>query len=239
MERDPEGPRYYDHARHHDTALGQFTSPDLLQGKIEDPQSWNRYTYTRNNPLKYVDPNGKWPSRAPMRTHQAAIDRALSFLRASDRTILKQQQVAIDRLQSSEESPLHAMTPAGRPRESAIRQANNFVRSSLERARELEASGQHEEAMKNVGNAIHTLQDSTSPSHRGFQEWNGAWSALDREAQEHVEKEFFDPGPNSELYAITLRTWRYFTGALSMPTDFFSEEERRRAEVRVVVEPPK
>jgi predicted secreted Zn-dependent protease len=28
---------------------------------LEDPQSWNRYAYSRNNPLKYVDPNGEEP----------------------------------------------------------------------------------------------------------------------------------------------------------------------------------
>ncbi|HQR45834.1 MAG TPA: RHS repeat-associated core domain-containing protein [Thermoanaerobaculia bacterium] len=58
MERDPEGPRYYDHARHHDTGLARFTSPDVLGGKPGDPQSWNRYAYARSNPLKYVDPDG-------------------------------------------------------------------------------------------------------------------------------------------------------------------------------------
>ena len=26
---------------------------------LVDPQRWNRYTYVRNNPLKYVDPNGE------------------------------------------------------------------------------------------------------------------------------------------------------------------------------------
>jgi hypothetical protein len=39
--------------------LPRFNSPDQLGGHVEDPQSWNRYSYARNNPLKYVDPNGK------------------------------------------------------------------------------------------------------------------------------------------------------------------------------------
>jgi RHS repeat-associated protein len=61
MELDLEAtrPRYYDHARSLETGNGRFLSPDLLGGKITDPQSWNRYTYARNNPLRYVDPNGE------------------------------------------------------------------------------------------------------------------------------------------------------------------------------------
>jgi hypothetical protein len=30
----------------------------LSSGTVFNPQSWNRYTYTSNNPLKYVDPTG-------------------------------------------------------------------------------------------------------------------------------------------------------------------------------------
>jgi RHS repeat-associated protein len=59
MERDTEASRYFDHARNHEFNLGRFLSPDKLQGKILNPQSWNRYAYAGNNPLKYVDPNGR------------------------------------------------------------------------------------------------------------------------------------------------------------------------------------
>jgi len=30
----------------------------LSSGTIYDPQTWNRYSYTLNNPLKYIDPFG-------------------------------------------------------------------------------------------------------------------------------------------------------------------------------------
>ena len=33
-------------------------SVDPLAGNTEDPQTLNRYVYTRNNPLKYIDPEG-------------------------------------------------------------------------------------------------------------------------------------------------------------------------------------
>jgi RHS repeat-associated protein len=63
MEQDTEaGPgndRYNDHARHHAAGLGRFLTADVLGGTADDPQGWNRYAYGRNNPLKYVDPNGQ------------------------------------------------------------------------------------------------------------------------------------------------------------------------------------
>lgn len=39
---------------------GRFTSPDpmLSSGRMQLPQSWNRYTYCLNNPLIFVDPLG-------------------------------------------------------------------------------------------------------------------------------------------------------------------------------------
>jgi hypothetical protein len=31
----------------------------LIERNLADPQSWNRYVYVRNNPLRYVDPDGR------------------------------------------------------------------------------------------------------------------------------------------------------------------------------------
>jgi RHS repeat-associated protein len=58
MERDTEASRYHDHARNHEFNLGRFLSPDKVGGTPADPQGWNRYSYTLNNPLKHVDPDG-------------------------------------------------------------------------------------------------------------------------------------------------------------------------------------
>jgi RHS repeat-associated protein len=59
MERDTEATRYYDHARNHEFNLGRFLTPDQVQGNAIEPQSWNRFSYAGNNPLKFVDPNGE------------------------------------------------------------------------------------------------------------------------------------------------------------------------------------
>ena len=47
---------YYYGARYHDAALGRFTSVDPLASKYP---GWSPYVYTLDNPLKYVDPDGK------------------------------------------------------------------------------------------------------------------------------------------------------------------------------------
>lgn len=52
---------HYFGARFYNAELCRFLSPDLIGGRPEDPLSWNRYLYCLNNPIKYVDPNGKFP----------------------------------------------------------------------------------------------------------------------------------------------------------------------------------
>jgi RHS repeat-associated protein len=59
-ERDGETGLDYFGARYMSGAQGRFTSPDplLSSGRPWDPQSWNRYAYVLNNPLRYTDPLG-------------------------------------------------------------------------------------------------------------------------------------------------------------------------------------
>ncbi|MGO9228611.1 MAG: RHS repeat domain-containing protein [Bryobacteraceae bacterium] len=59
-ERDAETGLDYFGARYMSSAQGRFTTPDPLMAsaRVSDPQTWNRYTYTRNNPLRLVDPDG-------------------------------------------------------------------------------------------------------------------------------------------------------------------------------------
>jgi len=59
-ELDDTGLLYYG-ARYYDAELGRFMTADTIKGDILNPQTLNRYVYTLNNPLKYVDPSGKEP----------------------------------------------------------------------------------------------------------------------------------------------------------------------------------
>ncbi len=52
----------YHDARYYNSSIGRFTSEDpsflTLGFNLSDPQSLNPYTYTRNNPIIYIDPTG-------------------------------------------------------------------------------------------------------------------------------------------------------------------------------------
>jgi RHS repeat-associated protein len=61
-ERDLESGLDYFGARYHSGAQGRFTSVDPLYKFTEhtfEPQQWNRYAYVQNNPLRYVDADGR------------------------------------------------------------------------------------------------------------------------------------------------------------------------------------
>ncbi|MCE7980173.1 MAG: RHS repeat-associated core domain-containing protein [Caldilinea sp. CFX5] len=51
---------YYYGARWYDPALGRFIQPDTIVPNPGDVQSFDRYAYVNNNPLKYTDPTGHY-----------------------------------------------------------------------------------------------------------------------------------------------------------------------------------
>jgi RHS repeat-associated protein len=58
QEFDAETGLYNYNARLYDPVIGRFISADTAIPYQLDPQSWNRYSYCRNNPLIYIDPTG-------------------------------------------------------------------------------------------------------------------------------------------------------------------------------------
>jgi RHS repeat-associated protein len=49
---------YYYGARFYDPSLGRFASPDSVIPDPGNPQSWDRFAYSSNNPVNYTDPTG-------------------------------------------------------------------------------------------------------------------------------------------------------------------------------------
>ena len=59
-ERDNETELDYAQARYYSSRLGRFYSvdPENYGANEDDPQSWNGYAYSRNNPILFTDPDG-------------------------------------------------------------------------------------------------------------------------------------------------------------------------------------
>jgi RHS repeat-associated protein len=208
-------------ARDYDASVGRWNRKEPV-GFIA---SNNIYAYSDNNPINLIDKNGLWPTKGWLPVHQRAIARVLDEnLSPEDIRILQDQQVTIDEDESLEGSYKHAMKAPGQPEWYARLLAENFVRNEIKAAQDCESAGgnsNHVKAMQHLGNAIHTMQDATSPSHKGFQTWYGAslweWpSALD-----HVLGELYDPGPGSDLDIATRTAWAYYSGIIPIPGRIF------------------
>ena len=108
QERDGETGLDYFGARYFSGAQGRFTSPDepFVDQHPEEPQSWNLYTYGRNNPLAYIDPSGQYVCGKSVSTDQCdsfqkSLDQAQTAANAlkdtfgADSSQYKQAQGAI------------------------------------------------------------------------------------------------------------------------------------------------
>jgi RHS repeat-associated protein len=176
-------------ARYYSSSMGTFMSVDP-SGKsvhLTDPQTWNRYVYARDNPIGYVDPNGRWGTAV----HNSIIDNALSFLASGERDILKAASVEVDQDQSVQGARKHGMSMPGQSYSDAVAASDKWVNDNIDSAVNaqltFEAAGDSPEnqamrgtlnspdALRFFGFAAHERADETSPEHAGFQPWYGAY----------------------------------------------------------------
>jgi hypothetical protein len=160
-------------------------SPDPSRLSIlpNNPQTWNRYIHGNNNPLRFKDDNGKWPTEI----HNQIIDKAFPNLSASQRQILKNVSASQDSIwdggQANGGAFEHAMRSPGQTVAQAETQYNNFVSASEPQAQNAQMQfwmadpdnkldNLSEASLDAFGEALHAVLDSTSPAHSGFQEWN-------------------------------------------------------------------
>ncbi len=107
--RDEETRLDYFNARYMSAPQGRFLSPDplLISARLEDPQTWNRYVYGRNNPLKYTDPSGLFASPA-----YRCTDEETACLSDEQRRILEASTIEVDEVQLSGEALYGALSEA-------------------------------------------------------------------------------------------------------------------------------
>jgi RHS repeat-associated protein len=54
---------HYFGARYYTADFPRFVSPDPVSGRLTNPISWNRYLYCANDPINYIDPDGRQRTR--------------------------------------------------------------------------------------------------------------------------------------------------------------------------------
>ncbi len=164
-------------ARYFSGAQGRFTSPDPKSAgeDISNPQSWNAYSYALNNPLRYIDPNGKWPTN----THNAILSGAFNHLSTSQIGVLQAASAGVDSFwgggQTAALANQHGMRSPYESGEKARSDADKFIASNEQAviAEAAKAGSVDDAALKSLGTALHTVMDRTPPAHAGEQVWTG------------------------------------------------------------------
>ena len=153
-----------------------------------------------------------WASKAGFLVHQRMTWIVLGDdITRAERRILDSAQVYADsdEFQSTESSFRHAMRTPGQSVEEARHLANNFIRQQFLKAWNAKT---RDKALFEFGVALHTLQDSTSPAHAGFQVWKGMENTTQLEMINHGRKELFYNSHNKDaaLYRATEAAWLWF-----------------------------
>jgi RHS repeat-associated protein len=188
-ERDSESNLDNFGARYNASSMGRFMTPDPSNLSVDFwiPQTWNRYSYVLNGPLAMVDRNGLWPTWI----HDDMIKDAFPGLSKEQIGILQDASAAVDQDQSAFGAYKHGMSNglancgfgcADADDVPAPDRTADFIQNNEDMAQSAQAawiatghSGLSPDALRYFGNALHTIQDMTSPMHRGFQPWYGPW----------------------------------------------------------------
>jgi hypothetical protein len=142
----------------------------LMKQKMLDPQQWNMYSYVRNNPLRLVDNNGKWPGEI----HNRIIDAAFPGLSVQQRNELKRTSAWVDRFpggQTTAHNHEHAMRSPGENPAAANRAIDQNIQNHEQAAQRAQGGApEHANQINNgaldeFGQALHTTTDRTSPTH--------------------------------------------------------------------------
>jgi RHS repeat-associated protein len=172
---------YHYRARYYHPLLGRFLSEDPigLAGGI------NLYVYALGNPIDLGDAFGFWPTVI----HDELIDEAFPLLSEVERKALKLGSRHVDLDQLPRGAPTHAMRTPGQSAEEARRDMDAFINGRQRDAKKLQAlcgSAQvqatamryHTSSLMAMGEALHPIMDSTSPTHKGFHVWS--WGDIRR-----------------------------------------------------------
>jgi RHS repeat-associated protein len=156
-ERDGESGLDYFLARYYSSAQGRFTSIDSSGPNLVDPQTLNKYRYGLNNPLRYVDPDGRYEEDVH-RALTEVLALAAGFGVGTAERIGRADQWVDD---NPATSPM-GMWPAG----DAVEKRRKYHFTTQQRRDELWSGFESSGSPDDLGVFFHAFQDSFA--HEGY-----------------------------------------------------------------------
>jgi hypothetical protein len=149
---------------------------------LTDPQSWNRYTYAANNPIRYIDPDGTHNEEG----HRELTNEALAggcecstqFSGEVTEANVSQDtwtSIADTSAAGANQHGMAGQNPDGSWQTPAEAQAGTaaYIDSEIATAAESALNGDISGARAAMGRATHAAQDADADSHEGGQRWQG------------------------------------------------------------------
>lgn len=210
----------YNYFRDYDAVTGRYVESDPigLAGGL------GTYSYVGGNPLRGYDAIGLWPSKWPFDMHQDVIREYIPVGPELMKNLIWAQEYADSaQFQTGANAYRHAMRNKGQSTCEAMSQAEAFVRQQMEWAIFNHNRGKEGPALWQFSEALHTLQDATSPAHIGFQEWSddpGFLAVLGHVTRESI---LYRPSERARLTAITKKAWGWYSSG-HLPDRFFAEQ---------------
>ncbi len=175
---------YYDRARYYHPTFQRFISEDPLGFGGGDE---NLYAYAWDSPTNFIDPVGQfaWPR------HVEISNNAQLLAGLTVDPSFSQQVAAVDLRDGSQGTDAdatntHAMSGMTTGRKPHAQSPCEAYQGTVDQIAQDAKNG-------DLTKALHTIQDAYSPSHYGFQFWDGGWGWFHIPSPGHMKGDFFPP----------------------------------------------